>query len=223
MPVLLGALTYGLYNLSGKMVCNVYSIDILKKITASESAAYTGMLVLDGITVVGMYFGCGLSKCLRRRTLLFAGSGTAVSFMCCLSLYLYLISWRTITENNYISISLLVGYTLSLGCGPTILLTSICAELLPIKLRSFALIMISISGNILMFTVLKMFPLLLKAFKLHGTFLFFAISTVICLVFLYIYLPETKDKTIQEIRDSIRNIPRLQDFKNKDKLLETEE
>lgn len=223
MPVVLGALTYGFYHLSGKMVSNVYSIDILRKITASESAAYTGMLVLDGIAVVSMYFGCGLSKYLRRRTLLFVGASTAVAFMCCLSLYLYLISWETITENYYISIWLLIGYTLALGCGPTIVATSICAELLPIKLRSFALIMISMSGNILMFTVLKIYPSLSKAFKLHGTFLFFAISTVICLAILYFYLPETKDKTMQEIRDSFREIPRSLDIKNKEKLFVTED
>lgn len=214
MQVLLGALTYVFYNLSGKMVSNVYSIAIFKKITASESAAYTGMLILDGIAVVSIYFGCGLSKYMRRRTLLLVGASIAVAFMCCLSLYLCLISWETIAENYYISICLLIGYTLALGCGPTIISTSICAELLPIKLRSFALIVISMSGDILMFVVLKVYPSLSKAFKLHGTFLFFAISTVICLVFLYFYLPETKDKTMQEIRDTFRENSRSVDIKN---------
>lgn len=227
-PVLLGALTYSLYHLSGKLACNVYSIDILKKITTSESAAYTNMLLLDGISVVGMYIGCGLSKCLRRRVLLFASSSIAIVFMCCLSLYLYLINWKATTENHYISICLLMGYTLSLSCGPTILLTSICAELLPIKLRSFALIMISISGNMMTFTVLKICPSLLKALKLQDTFLFFAISSVICLIFLYLYLPETKDRTMQEIRDNIKkkrsSYPTSRDeIENKEKLFETKD
>lgn len=91
------------------------------------------------------------------------------------------------------------------------------------KLRSFALIVISISGNMFMFTVLKIYPSLLKVLKLHGTFLFFAMSTVICLIFLFFYLPETKDKTMQEIRDNFRQSPRSLGAENKDKLLETKE
>lgn len=65
------------------------------------------MLVLDGITVADMYFGCGLSKHLscdssvcrvRRRSFVYV----------LLVLYLYLVSCCSITENHYTSISLLV-------------------------------------------------------------------------------------------------------------------
>ncbi|CAH3995984.1 unnamed protein product [Pieris brassicae] len=40
-----------LYYFSGKMSCNVYALQLIKNVTNSESTAYTGMLVVDALTV----------------------------------------------------------------------------------------------------------------------------------------------------------------------------
>ncbi|CAH2227281.1 jg26570, partial [Pararge aegeria aegeria] len=51
-PLAYASLPIFLYNLSGKVACAVYAIDIIKKITSSERMAYEGMLILDAVTVV---------------------------------------------------------------------------------------------------------------------------------------------------------------------------
>ncbi|XP_013163276.1 PREDICTED: facilitated trehalose transporter Tret1-like [Papilio xuthus] len=68
-PILISFLLMIQYHCSGKFIFSIYALDIIKKITNSETTAYTGMLILDGITILGMYTGCFLSKILKRRIL----------------------------------------------------------------------------------------------------------------------------------------------------------
>ena len=88
-PVVFSVLLLSLYIFSGKLVCTVYAIEILKKITSNESTAYAGMLILDAMTVSTMYVGCAFSKVFKRRSLLIISSSIAIAFMFILSLYLY--------------------------------------------------------------------------------------------------------------------------------------
>lgn len=80
-PLMISSLMVTQFHVSGKFVINVYALDIIKTITSSESASYTGMLILDGVTVIAMYAGCFLSKNLKRRTLLFTTAAIAVLFL----------------------------------------------------------------------------------------------------------------------------------------------
>lgn len=200
-PVGLIILVNGLYDGSGKLVCTIYSIQIIKKITGSESTAYTGMLVLDGVTVLGMYVGCGLSKFLKRRTLLLTASLIATIFLYIICVYLYLIKFTFVSENNFVTIALLSCFSLAICCGPMILSTSIYGELIPIISRSF------ISGFLACYTsfmdglILKLSPYIFQLLGFDGTFAFFAIISTILIVLVYTFLPETKDKTLLEIAD----------------------
>ncbi|XP_068624456.1 facilitated trehalose transporter Tret1-like, partial [Battus philenor] len=91
-PFLLSALINLLYNSLGKMTCTVYAFDILRTIMNSESAAYTGMLILDGVTIIGAYIGSGVSKFVRRRSLMLVTTSTGILFLYLLSLYIYLVN-----------------------------------------------------------------------------------------------------------------------------------
>ncbi|KOB79431.1 Sugar transporter, partial [Operophtera brumata] len=207
-PTLISILTGMLSLFSGKLVCTVYAIDIIKNITDSESTAYIGMLILDGITVSSMYVGCALTKFLKTRTLLFVSSSIAVGFLFLMSLYLYLIYISVIDENKYISVCLLIMFSIAVSCGPLIMSTSVLGELIPIRSRNLAACLIAVSWKLAMGVQLKIAPYLIKRFGLHGVFLFFGISSCIIIGLLYKYLPETKDKTLQEIADSIMGVTR---------------
>ncbi|XP_013192370.1 facilitated trehalose transporter Tret1-2 homolog [Amyelois transitella] len=198
-PIFLSLTLLTMYILSGKLVCNVYALQILKKITKDTTAAYRGMLILDGVSIIGMYIGCYLSKLLKRRVMLFTLASISAFFLFTLSLYLYLIKLNSITDNSTLCIVLLTIFSISISCGPMILTTSIFAEIIPLRCKALALIIIVFSNNILTSTVLKLSPFLFKTAGLHGAFLFYGLSVVVCLLILYKYLPETKDKTLTEI------------------------
>ncbi|KAF9791601.1 hypothetical protein SFRURICE_020000 [Spodoptera frugiperda] len=202
-PTLLSIVTGCLGVFSGKLVFAVYAIDILKKITNSESTAYTSMLVLDGFTVFSMYAGCLLMKYLKRRTLLLVASSIGVLFLFTLSLYLYLISLNVILENNYVSVSLLVAFSIAVSCGPMIMSISVYGELIPVRSRNLSVCLIALIGKLVTGLALKVSPLLFRKFGLHGGFLTFGLSSLAIILILYKYLPETKDKTLQQISDSM--------------------
>ncbi|XP_039749895.1 facilitated trehalose transporter Tret1-2 homolog [Pararge aegeria] len=202
-PLAYACLPIGLYNLAGKVACSVYAIDIIKKITSSEEMAYKSMLIIDAVTVVSMYLGCALSKFITRRNQLLIFATAGVTFLYVLSLYLYLINLNILSENNYITLFFLVGFSIAISCGPIMLSTCCLAELTPLRYRSYFICCLSFMGNILFATVLKISPLIFKLTGSHGGFLFYAVSESIFILLSYKYLPETKDKTIQEIQEYI--------------------
>ncbi|KAL0832404.1 hypothetical protein ABMA28_001829 [Loxostege sticticalis] len=204
-PILLCILVFLVYHISGKVVCAVYAIEIMKDITDTESTAHIGVLILDGFSVLGMYIGCGVSKYVKRRTMLLVPSIVGTTFLLIMSLYLYLVKLRTIPDNSYIIITLLVGYSLAICCGPAIMSTSICGELFPVKARSFTICCTAAIACLLYGTIIKTSPLMFVAFDIHGTFLFFGISSVICIILTCKYLPETKDISIYEIASQFNN------------------
>ncbi|XP_063835947.1 facilitated trehalose transporter Tret1-2 homolog [Ostrinia nubilalis] len=203
-PIILSSIMMVMYHLSGKHVFTMYAIDILKKITNSETAAYNGMLILDGVSVFCMYIGCVLSKFLRRRTLLFVFGPLAALFLFLMSLYLYLVKLSIVNENKYVSIMLLIGFSTAIGLGPIILATSLYGELIPANYKGQAVTIISLIFVLIQSTVLKTSPYGFVAIGTHGMFMFYGISVTVCLCVLYKYLPETKDKTLQEIEDHFK-------------------
>lgn len=200
-PIFLSGVMMMQYQFSGKIVCMVYAIDIIKKITQNESTAYIGMLILDGVTVTGMYLGCILARILNRRTLLFVSSGIGITFLYLLSLYLFLIDKGAIVENKVATIILLTMFSVSISCGPLILSTSIYAELIPLRFKSVCTMISALIFVCLTSTLLKLFPYICKNFHMSGAFLFYAVTSMVCAIISFIYLPETKDRTLQEIED----------------------
>lgn len=203
-PVLMSCLLACLYSFTGKMFCSVFALDILKKMTNDEKTAYTSMLILDAVTVASMYIGCVISRVMKRRTMLFAFSSIGISFLLSTSIYLFLVNSDVVSDNIYVAIPLLTGYSITIGSGPMILATSIIGELLPFESKSLSMCIIALVFKAVFGTFMKISPYCFKYLKLHGTFLMFSLLSVGVLILIYIYVPETKDKTLQEIDDAIK-------------------
>ncbi|KAL0831982.1 hypothetical protein ABMA28_001482 [Loxostege sticticalis] len=189
-PLLLCFLLTALYNFLGKLVCAVYSIEMMKKLSRNQSTVYIGVLILDGFTVLGMYVGCGLSKIFKRRTLLLSTSITGTTFLFAMSIYLYLTKKSVLPGNDYVIVAMLVVYSLAVCCGPLILAISISAELMPMRFRSCCVLY-----------HLKVAPYVFNMFSFHGAYLGFGVCSAICVTLVYKYIPETKDRTLHEIAE----------------------
>ncbi|XP_075976398.1 facilitated trehalose transporter Tret1-2 homolog [Anticarsia gemmatalis] len=198
-PLLLCVAFMSLYHFSGKMVCGMYTIELIKQISDNETTAYIGMLIMDFVTIVGMQIGCGLAKVVSRRTLLFGSSGIGVIFLFAISLYLHLMSLNLISENKLLSISLLTLFSMTISVGVIILQPPLFGELIFLRYTSSSLLIITLYSQLLMATVLKVAPYIFKTLTLQGAFFFYGASASVFALILYKYLPETKDKTVQEI------------------------
>lgn len=198
-PVLLSILMFGIYHSLGKLVVGMYSIEMIKRMTDSEAAAYTGMLIVDGVSVLGLYIGCACSTFLNRRTLLLGTTTISIILLFTMSLYLWLIELSFVGENKILTIALLSAYSMMVAGGPTILSTSIYGELVPLRFKSSGVTIIILVHFSTMATLFKIAPLIFKTVGVRGTFLLYATVSSFFAYLLYRYLPETKDKTLQEI------------------------
>lgn len=207
-PLLLGVAVMSLYHFSGKLVCTMYAVELIRQITKDEFTAYMGMLVLEGVTIIGMQFGCVLSKYLKRRTLLLVFSTLGITFLFIISLYLYLIKLGILFENKYVSISLLMAFSVTVSIGPMIVPSSLFGEIIFLQYKSSSLLILCLYSEFLMATVLKMSPHIFKKLTLHGAFCFYGVCASIFTIVLYKYLPETKDKLLQEVEAYFKDPPK---------------
>lgn len=198
-PLLLCIAVMSLYHFSGKFVCGMYAVDLIKQISDSEFTAYLGMLIMDGVTIIGMQVGCYLCKYLNRRTLLLGSSIIGIIFLFIISFYLCLISIGFLRENHIASIVFLTTFSVTISSGLIILPGCLFGELVFLRYKSSSLLLLTLYSELLMASILKISPFMFKAFTLQGTFLFYGLSASVIVFLLYKYLPETKNKTLLEI------------------------
>lgn len=204
-PLFLSAVAIIQYHFSGKVVCSLYILDIFKSITADEWSAYMAMLILDGVTVLGMYVGSFLSRVLKRRTLYMSCSFAGIAFLVIISVYLFMVRMNLLGENHFVTIALLCMYSISISSGPLILSISLYGELIPQKFQAISYTLVSLTFGVFYSTLIKVSPTIFRTFGIDGTFLFYAITCGLCTLYLYLYLPETKNKTQQEINEYFKN------------------
>ncbi|XP_068633106.1 facilitated trehalose transporter Tret1-1-like [Battus philenor] len=204
-PLLLITVLVTQYFFTGKFVSSVYILDIIKKITGSDRTAYTGMLVLDGVTVLGVYIGCGLTKIFNRRTMYLVSSVMGLFFLFVIALYLYLVKLTYIVENKILSVVLLTCFSIVISGGPMCLTTALYGEIIPLKYKTSLFLIVACEYMLYSTGVLKLAPVIFRAFGLHGTFFMYGIITAIATYILYLYMPETKDKTLQEIEEYFKD------------------
>ncbi|XP_072949729.1 facilitated trehalose transporter Tret1-like isoform X2 [Epargyreus clarus] len=200
-PAVICLLLVSQYQFTGKLIISIYAIEVLKSLTQNESVAYKAMLILDGVTVFSMYMGCIISRYFKRRTIMLIFTSSGISLLYIISLYLYLVALSIIQESHILIILLLTGFSIAIGCGPVILASTIYGEIVPSRYLTSITTLNGFNGTILMSVLLKLSPFMFKTLKMHGSFLLFAISSTVILIILYIILPETKDKTVQEIEE----------------------
>ncbi|XP_063229122.1 LOW QUALITY PROTEIN: facilitated trehalose transporter Tret1-like [Bacillus rossius redtenbacheri] len=80
------------------------------------------------------------------------------------------------------------------------ILPGVCiGELLPASVRGSAGGVIFMLFNLCLFGMAKVFPAMSRSMGGHGLFWFFSACTALTTVFLYLFLPETRNKTLQEV------------------------
>lgn len=199
MPLVVNSILFCLYHFSCKLVVTVYALVIIKEVTKSETMAYAGMLIIDGFTVVGMYLGSYVAMKFKRRSLFLYSSGTSILFLYTLSVYLSCIEYKVFSQNAIVSLLLFVVYSFCVSCGPMVLSTSFLSEITPMRFKAFVISVSSLVFWILFTATLKLTPFLFEIVGMHGSFAIYGTLALSCWIFLYNCLPETSNKTLQEL------------------------
>lgn len=190
--------------LSGTYLIVFYAVDIITdicnfdgsmEISTMQSAVITALIRLL-LTIIYCYL---LLKC-RRRLLYLSSCFFSGVFALSLSAFLYMKGNETKSFSDLIIIGILMLLYVSFN-SPLMLVPGIMVgELLPLRVRHWSG-MIFTAFNLMLFGITKVFPWLKALLKSRGLFLMFGCSSLLASVLFYWLLPETKNRTLNDIED----------------------
>ncbi|XP_075987366.1 facilitated trehalose transporter Tret1-like [Anticarsia gemmatalis] len=200
MPVIIYFFAAVLLETSGRHIFPAYAVQIIAEVSGSEASFYY-TLCLDLLVTVSAFFSSVLIRMFKRRTLLFTTGAAAFIVIMSVCLYLFLVSRSIIPNISWIPMGLFGMYLaiVNFACAPIPL--ALVGEIFPLEHRASGT---TIAGLLIALTsiiTLKTTPVMLATVKVYGTFTILGVIMAISLVFLYFMLPETKDRTLQEIED----------------------
>ncbi|XP_026331984.1 facilitated trehalose transporter Tret1-like [Hyposmocoma kahamanoa] len=202
IPILILSFGFMLLEASGRHYFPAYALDIIGEVTGNNSLSFYYILAIDLIITLSATFSSFLVKIMKRRTVLFATGWAAVVTIAITCTYLFLVSKDVISRDRpWIPISLFVVYfvLVNLGCTPIPL--AFLGELLPLAHRGAGSALSGVVLSCNLYLALHVTPFLLVNVKVYGTFAVFGGIMAVLLSILYFLMPETKDRTLQEIED----------------------
>lgn len=193
--------------LSGTYLIVFYAVDIITEIcnfgdamaiSTMQSAVVTALIRLL-LTVVY----CVLLLICNRRKLYLSSTFFSGVFALMLSVFLYWTGDGKKSLEELIIIGILMLLYISFN-SPLMLVPGIMVgELLPLRVRHWSGIIFT-AFNLMLFGITKLFPLLKSMLRSRGLFLMFGCSSLLASVLFFWLLPETKNRTLNDIEDYYR-------------------
>ncbi|XP_058458314.1 facilitated trehalose transporter Tret1-2 homolog isoform X2 [Malaya genurostris] len=190
---------------SGVNIVAFYSISLMRTTIGNNINEYLAMLIVDLVRVITSLLACILLRSVGRRPLaMLSGCGTTVSLIG-LSIFLYFQTSIQLYQNlSWMSLIFLISYIIFIGIGLFPLPWCMSGEIFPIATRGIGSGLTSSFNFICFFIVIKTGPTLFETVGTNGTFMVYGIISLIGTLLLYMILPETKNRTLQEIEDTFR-------------------
>ncbi|XP_046658616.1 facilitated trehalose transporter Tret1-like isoform X2 [Homalodisca vitripennis] len=153
--------------------------------------------------VMGILTSVLLNK-FGRRTL-FMVSGVGMSIFIFISGYYTKEITQGHMEKNVVPVICIMIY-ISVGViGFMSIPWTMTAELFPIEIRGVAQSLMMSYVNLVTFGVLKVYPFMDKMVGSYGVQWLFSGCTLVATMFIFVFLPETRNKTLSEIQDYFEN------------------
>lgn len=196
--------------LTGTMLVMFYAVDMISQ-THDDGTGFDSFTVAQLTAFVRLVFTFVANTLLyfaRRRTHAIAASGVCAFAALTLSCFLF-VQFKTQHSfspetNMWITSVLILVFIAANTCAFLPLPSAITSEILPVKIRGVACGYIFAANDILQFCVSKIYPWLKGTLGMHGVFLMFGVNALLCCIFSYLFLPETKGKSLPQIEEYFR-------------------
>ncbi|XP_013196580.1 facilitated trehalose transporter Tret1 [Amyelois transitella] len=206
-PLLIMFHVFAMAHWSGMNILTSYTTNIFEKVVGLDNGINIPlMIVLVGLhRVLGNIIGMIFIKTLRRRVVLF--STISLNIIALLTIAAYTCardnSWLSF-DHPIIGISLIHVQMFSIATGALPLGFILAGELYPMEYKGLcgSITMVFFSLNI--FGNLKTVLVLFNSLHIYGTYLLYAVILTYCLIVVGTLLPETKDKTLQDIEEELK-------------------
>ncbi|KAJ0171204.1 hypothetical protein K1T71_013403 [Dendrolimus kikuchii] len=186
----------------GRHIFPAYAPQIISEITGNNTQSFYYTLALDLIITASATFSSALVKLMKRRTLLFSTGLASLLVLSGICSYLFMVSKEFISkERSWIPLFLLVVYFVLANLGCTPIPYALLGEVFPLAHRGVGSAVSGVTLSLALMLALKVTPYLLVSTGVHGCFTVFGTVMALALLAMYFILPETKDRTLQEIEN----------------------
>jgi facilitated trehalose transporter len=197
-PFLLLFLYFLIYQWTGTNTMTFYAVDIVA-LSGIKLNKYIVTVFLGVVRLTSTIVACIACRRYGRRPMtLISSIGCGVT-MVGLGIYLWLKEY--LSNYAWIPILCIMGYTITCTLGFLVIPWIMIGEIYPIQIRGIIGGLTTMCAHSFVFSVVKTYPLLAKSITQHGTFLLYGCISLIGTIYFYICLPETKNKSLQEIED----------------------
>ncbi|XP_020523443.1 sugar transporter ERD6-like 6 isoform X2 [Amborella trichopoda] len=206
MPLMIGIGLLVLQQLSGVNGILFYTSNIFKSAGISSSDLATFGVGVIQVIVTGVTTWL-VDKAGRRLLLIISGSGMTISLVL-VAVAFYLKAFVSEESRFYswmgiLSLVGLVAFVIAFSLGMGAIPWVIMSEILPVNIKGLAG-SIATLANWLTSWVITMTANLLLTWSSAGTFTIYAFVSAFTLLFIVLWVPETKGRTLEEIQSSFR-------------------
>ncbi|XP_023944214.2 facilitated trehalose transporter Tret1-like [Bicyclus anynana] len=189
------------YYWSGNLLIVVYAINLVGKVIDDSDSAFVAMILIDIAFIIGNVSCPILLRYFGNKTIMLPGGALSILFLLCTSAVLYLQEIGTIASDSTLCLYFLVGFMVCSSTAVYMIPFGVTTEIVPLRHRdvagSFFIIIMSVSYT----TSLKVAPYLIIHLGIYGIFLLYAAILTCCLLWVWKYVPETRNKTLQSIEE----------------------
>lgn len=187
---------------SGTYIIVFYAVDILSHINNENLDHFLAAVLTACVRFLFSIIASLLLAVIGRRALaITSGLGTTISALL-LGTFLYpKNTCLDYTADSYFAAICILLYVATNTMGFMILPGVMLGELFPSKFRGLAGGLTFMIFNFALFGAAKAFPFIKNMMGIHGVFWLFGSIALVATLFLYLVLPETKDKTLSQIED----------------------
>ncbi|WP_432748501.1 sugar porter family MFS transporter [Pectinatus frisingensis] len=180
-----------------------YGTQILQNAGFSTNAAIVGNIANGVISVIATYMAIYLMKKHGRRKLLMLGFITTMICHVIIGTSSLLFSHEAFFPYFILLMTVTFMFCNQGLIGPVTWL--ILSEILPMRLRGTGMGVAVLCMWLTNFAIGLTFPILLSIVGLSGTFYTFACIGVVALIFVKLFVPETKGRSLEKIEEDFRN------------------
>lgn len=206
-PLLVILVFFFVMQFSGVNIVIFYSVAIMKDTLGKGGLnEYTATILIDLARVLMSVVACGLLRVVGRRPLaIFSATGTALS-LAGLSVYHFLRQGGSGGERSlsWLPLVFLLTYTSFISVGLMPLPWCMTGELFPLSVRGLGSGISAAFNFMIFFVVIKTGPSLFTYVGPEGAYMVYGSVALIGAFFLYYALPETQNRTLQQIEDGLR-------------------
>jgi sugar porter (SP) family MFS transporter len=198
IPMMIAVFIMVAQQFSGITAVMYYSTDIFKVATGNADAAFTSSVWIGLVNFVATFIAILLVDKAGRKPLLLIGNAVqviglvAVGYVYSVNPHSTMLLWGVVT---YVA-----AFAIAMGPIAWIL----CAEIFPAKLRGRAMSLATLAIWSACYLVSQTFPVLLQSLGATKTFWFYAACSAVTFMFVLLFIPETKGRSLEEIEKSWR-------------------